>query len=473
MAVLEERVQAWFLRRSYARLAGNGRGAGSSSSAGLACARPPRPRSWPASPTAWPSLLAWPWPVSCRSSWPWSDSLLAVASQSEGRDPLLCWPVIDSYGEARLGAKSRASDRALRTEYPRRSPRVRRQAGVRRGCSRRRALGWDHCSERALRTRPAAPASAKAPALAGSGILPSEPCRLRVGPAIEELDAVGQDADLAPLFARRLIVPAIHLEIAFDVDPAPLPQVLTAVFGLTLPDRHVDEQGLFLALPVLTRPRPASSPSASPSPRSRWACTAIPGRTSRRPIRKTLFRVSHRHVPPQSNDGPFPLGLRREGVDSCSLRETYQILVRRSQVPDRKREASKTGRLLAHRRWESPDDNGAALTPRGGGAEDVPRPLPHGPPSSESMFGFGVIRWFIGWSTSFGWTFKISSRTTETAQVAVGDGLLELRPFRLEIREQGTFLLVPVDRVGKPAARPTAGWRRSPTRACSGCRGHA
>ena len=61
----------------------------------------------------------------------------------------------------------------------------------------------------------------------------------------------------------------------------------------------------------------------------------------------------------------------------------------------------------------------------------------------------------------------------QVAEMAVGDDLLELRAVGLEVGQQVRPLLVAARSGRRAGARPTGGWRRSPSCAWSGCRGRA
>jgi len=58
---------------------------------------------------------------------------------------------------------------------------------------------------------------------------------------VEELNAIGLNADLRPFFACRLVVPRIHTQIPFHVNGAAFAEVLATCFGLAVPHGHVDE----------------------------------------------------------------------------------------------------------------------------------------------------------------------------------------------------------------------------------------
>ncbi len=103
--------------------------------------------------------------------------------------------------------------------------------------------------------------------------------------------------------------PRCPFERSFDVDRAPFPQVLAAVLGLAIPDRHVDEEGLFLR----ARHR---GPIHLRVVAMRSSVTAVPlgvrrnsGSNVSEPIKNTLFKsaiVSTSPSNPRQHPVPSP-----------------------------------------------------------------------------------------------------------------------------------------------------------------------
>ena len=248
------------------------------------------------------------------------------------------------------------------------------------------------------------------------------------------------------------------------MDRAPLLQVLAAVLGLTVPDGHVDEQRLLLALAVLARPASGWSPAGVRSRPCRSAFGAARGRTSGDPS-ETL--CSSR---PSSDPSPGPTARRTNSFPSRGRKRLFprgsvphpdpdhkcqnRNVHRPSRIRYRPAEPStitRSGRDARRGRGTAPAHAHSSRRRRRGRSS-----CSSSRPSSASTFGVEVIAWLTRWSTSLGWTFRISSRRIDVAEVAVGDDLLEVRPVGLEVGQQVRPLLVTVDRVGEPALVPLA-----------------
>ncbi len=135
--------------------------------------------------------------------------------------------------------------------------------------------------------------------------------------SIQELHPIGGHPDLRPLLRRSSYRPRCPSSAPSMWTPL-LSEVLTTILGLAVPDRHVDEQGFFLAVAILTRPGPAGR---HPQVRDRRATGRIaqPGSNVSRPIKKTLFKSAIDWSLPRSNGVPSP---NSAGVNGCSLPKT-------------------------------------------------------------------------------------------------------------------------------------------------------
>ena len=228
----------------------------------------------------------------------------------------------------------------------------------------------------------------------------------------------------SPVFLSSQVV---HLQGAFDVDRAALLQVLAAVLGLPIPDRHVDEERFLTPLAVAARPRRGSSPSAARSPPCRWASAATPGRTSGDPSERLCSSRPSSRPPPRTRPCAQPraparrstadstrrraahageIGSRRI-VDGCSPTGSYHIPAASTRVkiaksaragPGSGRRGSVASEMPRTRRvpmrtaaWPS-GASGDRHRRGGGGGRIVDSSSPM--PFSASTLGVEVIAWF-------------------------------------------------------------------------------
>ena len=106
---------------------------------------------------------------------------------------------------------------------------------------------------------------------------------------VEELNAIGLNADLRPFFARRLVVPAIHTQIPFHVNRAAFAEVLAACLAW--------RSHTVTSMNSVSSRRSPSRPVHDRLVAMRSSVTAVPlgilrssGSNVRRPIRNTLFK---------------------------------------------------------------------------------------------------------------------------------------------------------------------------------------
>jgi hypothetical protein len=73
------------------------------------------------------------------------------------------------------------------------------------------------------------------------------------GTATQQLHTFAYNPEFSSLLTGLLVVPAIHLEAAFDENGSSFPQIFASDLGQPSPKYHIDECNLFASLAALSR----------------------------------------------------------------------------------------------------------------------------------------------------------------------------------------------------------------------------